>query len=187
MPRNYYYFAATLPYINYGDKPPISSVDFREECYRVLTAEDAALTEYCCYDPQVAVKTVEPTGSEFIDFFILRERILHLSLAFLRAGRLKRPSQEEPPHDVPRAEALARSAFEMTDPLEAAMFIDRARWGALDVELPINYSSVHNIFGYLLKLQLLERRGRFDAEKGIAEFHVCYDTILNEYNSRVRG
>ena len=183
--RNYYYFVSTLPFITYGDKPPVGSEEFREQCYGLLNQDDAALIRYCYYDPLLAVETVQSTGSPFIDCHMARERTLMLNLAYLRAGKLKRPSPGDPPHDVPRAEAVAKAAFEMTDPLEAEIFIDKSRWGALDDMVGVDLFGVNNVFAYLLKLQLLERRQRFDAEIGTVKYKELYDSILNAYNSRV--
>jgi hypothetical protein len=162
----------------------MSSEEFRELCYAILHPDDADLIQYCCYNPQIAVETVQHTGSAFIDLLMARERTLILNLAYLRAAKLKRPSPGDPPHDVPRAEAVAKAAFEMHDPLEAAIYIDKARWGALDAMVGLNHFGVNNVFAYLLKLQLLERRHCFDAEKGSAEYRKLYDSILNEYNSK---
>jgi len=157
----------------------MSSEEFRETCISELASGDASLLQYCCYDPKLAIETVEPTGSDFIDFHMLRERNVILNLAFLRAAKLGRPSPGEPPHDVPRAEAVAKSAFEMDDPLQAMISIDRARWGALDDMVGINYFGVNNVYAYLLKLQLLERRLHYDTGKGFAVYREIYDIIIN--------
>jgi len=163
----------------------MSSEAFREQCHNLLSKHDNALIKYCCYDPRLAVETVNPTGSAFIDFLMLRERTLNLTLANLRAAEHKRPSPGEVSHDVPRAEALAKSVFEMDDPLEAETTLDRARWGVLEEMVGLDYFGVNNIFSYLLKLQLLERKLRFDAVKGAANYRELYNVILNEYNSKV--
>ena len=178
--RNYYYFVATLPSINYGDEPPMSSAAFRELCDDLLEPPDAALLAYCTYDPKTKADAAGATGSEFIDLFIARERTLILNLAYLRAERLKRASPGDPPHDVPRAEAVAKSAFAMDDPLQAELSIDRARWGALDAMVGIDLFGVNNIFAYLLKLQLLERKRHFVADKGMDAYRSRYDAILAE-------
>jgi len=183
--RNYYYFVATLPSIEHGDKPPMGSEEFRQQCHDQLHEDDAALLRYCYYNPLLAIETNQSTGSPFIDCLLARERTLVLNLAYLRAGMLKRPSPGDPPHDVPRAEAVAKAAFEMDDPLEAAIFIDKARWDALDEMLGIDPFGVNNVFAYLMKLQLLERRQCFDAEVGTVKYKEIYDSILNAYNSRV--
>jgi len=116
---------------------------------------------------------------------MLRERTMNLTLASLRAARLKRQITIEVPHDMPRAEALARAAFEMEDPLDAQLSIDRARWGVLDEMLGLDVFGVNRIYTYLLKLELLERKQRLDAEKGATLYREIYDKILNEYNTRV--
>ena len=183
--RPYYYFVASLPSISYGDPPPVSSEEFRELCYGLLESDDTDLIRYCRYDPELVVQTIQPTGSDFIDLLMARERTLVLNLAYYRAAKLKRTSPGDPPHEVPRAEAVAKAAFEMDDPLEAAMYIDRSRWGALDAMVGIDGFGVNNIFAYLMKLQLLERRQKFNAVKGAAAYQERYDSILNEYNSRV--
>jgi hypothetical protein len=185
--RNYYYFVATLSHINYGDKPPVSSKEFREQCEQFLHKSDAALIDYCIYDPKLSIETVAPTGSAFIDLVILRERILNLTLANLRAAKLKRPALEEPPASMPRTKTEATTAFEMDDPLEAMLFIDRGRWGFLneifDEVVGGNYFSVNSVFAYLLKLQLLERKQIFDVKKGTDVYHELYNTILRNFNN----
>ena len=183
MPSNQYYFIASLPHINYGDKPPMSSAEFREQCGIFLNSSDFKLLRFCRYDPQLAIETVKSTGSDFIDLLMQRERILHLTLASLRAAKLNRPAPAEVPQDVPRAVAAAKSAFDMDDPLDAALSIDRARWGVLDEMVGINFFGVNNVFAYLLKLQLLERKQGFDVKKGFVAHQELHDTILNEYNN----
>ena len=184
--RNYYYFVATLPSVNYGDKPPKSSAEFQEECHFLLSPKDTAFIPYCSFDPKLAIETLEPTGSDFIDLFLLRERVLVLNLASLRAAKLGRPAPADPPQDIPRTVSMARAAFDMDDPLEAQLYIDRARWGALDTMIGLDdMFGVNHIFVHLLKLQLLERKQRFDPAIGSRIYRERYDMILDEYNSRV--
>jgi hypothetical protein len=185
--NNYYYFAATLPSMNYGDAPSAGSVEFREECGNFLSDADMALLRYCRYDAKMAVETIESTGSDFLDAVMAHERSLVLNLASLRAARLKRPVQEEPQHGADDAGALAKTAFEMDDPLAAELLIDRMRWDMLDELKGLDLFGVNVIYAHLMKLQLLERRQLFDAAKGTAEYRKLYDTILNEYNASSSG
>jgi len=157
----------------------MSSEEFIVMCNHMLSHHHASLLQYCRYDPKLSVETVDSTGSAFIDFLMLRERTLNLNLVSLRAAKLNRVSTGEPPHDVPRAEAVAKAAFEIDDPLEAEIYIDRARWGALDEMVGNDYFGVNNVFAYLLKLNLLERRQRFETEKGFAKYRELYSKIVN--------
>jgi len=184
--RYYYYFVASLPSISYGDKPPKSTVEFREECSYQLNPKDIALLPYCRYDPPMAVATLESTGSAFIDLLMLRERILALNLAFYRSGKLGRPVPPEPPQDIPRTVAVARAAFEIEDPLQAKIHIDRARWDALDTMVGLDEMfGVNYVYAHLLKLHLLERYQRLNFETGLKNYQERYNTVLDEYNSRI--
>jgi hypothetical protein len=182
--HNYYYFIATLPHLFYGENPPVSSQDFLEQCRNFLTPEDTELLHYCTYNPRFAIENQESTGSHFIDFFLQRERALILNIASLRAAALKRSLQGEAPHDMPRSESIAKVVFDMDNPLEAEMTIDKDRWSFLDDTVGVDLFSVDNAYAYFLKLQLLERKQRFNDQKGLAEYRNTYETILNEFNSR---
>ena len=185
--RNYYYFVATLPSLNFGEKPYKSSSEFVEDSHALLHPDDFDLFKYCCFDPRMAVETTEPTGSDFTDLFLARERTLVLNLAYLRAIKLNWPSPGDPPHDFPRFEAVAKAAFEMEDPFQATLSIDRARWGVLDTMVGAeDIFGINNILVHFIKLQLMERKQRFDHKKGLEIYQERYKTILEEYNSRVQ-
>jgi hypothetical protein len=184
---NYYYFVAQLPYVNYGDVPPMSTGYFLELCQALLKPADFALTRYCTLDAKVAIETAASTGSAFVDDWLARERTLWLNLAALRAGKLHRPIPADPPHDAPRAEAVAKAAFAMDDPLQAELYIDRARWGAVEAMIGMNYFSVNTIFAYIIKLQLLERKQLFKTDEGFSEYKTLYAAIMAASKSTVNG
>ena len=187
MPGNYYYFIASLPHVNYGDKPPFSSNEFRAQCDSFLSRRDAALANCCNFDPKLIIETDKPTGSAFIDFILLRERVVNQTLANLRAAKLKRPSPVEHLLNMPRAESVAKAAFEMDDPLEAELYLDRSRWGFLnEIVDDVSYFSVNTIFAYLFKMQLLERKQVYDAIKGAEAYKEHYNTILKNFNNMVK-
>ena len=182
--QNYYYFAATLSPINYGDKPPISSEDFRKLCRENLSKEDAELLKYCYFDSKLAVETTKPTGSEFIDSVLTRIRVLIVNIAALRAKRLGRKISETDFIDETQpAIDAGKTAYEMDDPLEATLYLNKESWIFLDELMKDSYFDVDNIYCYLLRLQLLERLQIFDVLKGNTEYKQLYDTILNDYNT----
>ena len=165
--ENYYFFAATLTAITYGDEPPMSSEKFRELCCEFLSSKDAEYLKYCCYDPHLALATTEPTGSDFIDTFLYQQRCFLTKLASLRAKKLNRDLEI----DVSEDDAItAKTAFEINNPLEAELYINKERWQALDDLVNINYYDVRSIYCYLLKLQLLEKKRIFDTAIGSAEY-----------------
>ena len=179
--ENYYFFAATLDPINYGDEPPISSQEFRVLCQKFLSKDDAAFLKYCYYDAKLTMETTKPTGSDFIDNFLRQERSFLKMLAFNRAKKLGRTVEEI--NDVDESafgDKTSKVAIEMTDPLEAELYINKERWSALDELINISYFEVVNIYSYLLKLQLLERKHFFSTAKGTEEYQILYNTIIDE-------
>jgi hypothetical protein len=180
---NYYYFAAQLPYVNYGDAPPMSSEYFRELCHALLKPRDFALVSYCTLDPRITLAAPGATGAAFVDGWVDSEKALIFNLAILRAGKLRRPAPEAPSSDISRAETIAREAFAMDDPLQAELYIDRARWSAVDAMCGMDYFSVNTIFAYLIKLQLMERKQLFNTEEGFSEYKALYAAIMDASKS----
>jgi hypothetical protein len=184
----YYYLAAQLPALSYSQAAPMSSEAFRTLALSWLEKEDAALLDYVNLDPEPRVQAEGPAYTEipapvdpdFIDRWRVWERALRLNLARYRAGKLKREgsSSLEAPDWPADAVAAAKAAAAMDSPLEAELFLDRARWDAIDAFQGWQYFSRSTVYGYLLKLKLLERRALFRAEEGLAEYRGLYDAIL---------
>jgi hypothetical protein len=81
--------------------------------------------------------------------------------------------------DSPGIAALAKNAAALESPLEAELYIDKARWDAIENLQGIGYFDSNVVFAYLLKLLLLERRALFKAEEGFAEYKRIYASILD--------
>lgn len=181
----YYYLAAQLPYLVYGQQSPMSSQAFRALCTHALNAGDAALLDGCSLDPEQGVdqekKYAElpvPTSSHFINEWRAWERALRLNLARYRAQKRDNGASIEPPDSPADAALVAKAAFALESPLEAELFIDQARWNAIESIQGLDSFSVNTIYAYLLKLLLMERRAAFKAEEGFAEYKGLYDAIL---------
>jgi hypothetical protein len=183
----YYYLVAQLPSLVYGQEPPVSSAYFQNLARTQLSARDAALLALVCLDPAPGAgrpsyaEAAPPSGSGFIDAWRNWERALRLNLARFRAARLKREGAApvDPPADPPDAAGAAQGALAGADnPLEAELFLDRARWDAIERFQGIPAFSRDAVYAYLLKLLILERRASFKAETGFAEYKSLYATIL---------
>jgi hypothetical protein len=77
-----------------------------------------------------------------------------------------------------QAAAAARAALGFESPLEAELFLDKSRWDTIESLQGIDYFSRNTIFGYLLKLLLLERRSLFRAEEGFVEYKGLYASVM---------
>jgi hypothetical protein len=172
----YYFLVAQLPHLSYGQQPPMSSAAFRELCATSLNKNDAALLPYCRLG--IAKEDNKPTSSGFINEWRKREQTLVLNLAQMRSSKLKRDAPVEVSHDSSEAEALARAAFALDDPLEAELLLDRGRWDAVESLVGTDYFGVNTVYAYLLKLLLVERRSAFKTEEGFAEYKALYAGII---------
>jgi hypothetical protein len=162
---------------------------FRSLCEGQLEDEDRALLGYCTLDGGFSFRDgfpaygeePEPTSSDFINRWRSGERALRLHLGRLRFLRLKPEggaAPVPPPEGMAWAAATARAALAIESPLEAELFLDKSRWDVVESLQGIDYFSRNTLFGYLLKLLLMERRSFFKAEEGFAEYKGLYASVM---------
>ena len=186
----YYFLASQLPYLIYGQTPPMSSEAFKELAKPLLGTRDAALLDIVSPDPYPAelcaegpsyFKSAPSSGSDFIDKWRDWERALRLNLARHRASKLN--WEGAAPVDAPTepSEAVAAASRVMASydsPLEAELHLDRERWDVIEALQGMDTFSSNSIFAYLLKLMLLERHASFQTEKGFIEYKSLYASIV---------
>ena len=188
---SYYYLGAQLPYLVYGQNPPMSSSAFKAMAWEHMSSGDAELLDFCTLDPDPPKDTQGATekgsetriGSDFIKRWKEWERALRLNLAKGRGLKLKRESGDAPdsPYD---AVAVVKQALTIESPLEAELFLDNARWDVIDSFQGIDVFSESAIYAYMLKLLLMERRAVFRTEEGYDEYKGLYAAILGLQTSR---
>jgi hypothetical protein len=188
----YYYLIAQLPYLIYGQDAPMSSVQFKSLCKSALSFRDAALLELCTLDPEpeavctdggeaVSYRDVpSATASPFINGWRTWERALRLNLARYRAQRLGQEGAApvDPPEEPVDVVAFAKTALGLDSPLEAELFLDQARWNAIEALQGFDYFGVTTIYAYLLRLLLMERRSLFGPEEGFTAYKGLYTAIM---------
>ncbi|MDR2052081.1 MAG: DUF2764 domain-containing protein [Treponema sp.] len=199
---SYYYLAAQLPDLVYGQSAPMTSAAFLDLAGRLLDKEDSALLDKLSLDPgdpsdnpaglpgsdpsrPAYAESAAPSGCDFIDKWREWERSLRLNLARNRALHLKREggSPVDPPAHPLDAAAVALKAGVSAgtpdeSPLETEIALDKARWNAIEHLQGITYFSRNTVYAYFLKLLLLERRESFNTEAGFAEYKSLYASIL---------
>ena len=175
----YYYLVPQLPYLVFGQAPPMSPEAFRELAMSLLDEEDAALLD--TLGPGLKPEDPSSSGSEFIDKWREWERILRLNLVKHRAGKLKREAPASDPPALPSDAASAAAKAVQESPLEGEIIIDKARWNAIDTLLegsgPFDRDAV---FAYMLKLIILNRQALFQTERGFSEYKSLYASILEQ-------
>jgi hypothetical protein len=153
----------------------------------LMTVEDASLLDLCVLDPaSVPAGVARIASSPLIGGWHAWERSLRQALAKLRAVKLKRDAQlTEPPKDALDALAAAKAAAAIDSPLEAELFLDRARWGAVEALQPRNYFDRDTVYGYMIKLLLLERKALFRVEEGFAEYKAIYASVMEAASTSI--
>jgi hypothetical protein len=186
----YYYLIPQLPSLSYNAPLPITSHAFIDLCKREISASDMPLLDLCTLNPDIR-ENAPASSSAFIDAWCAWERTLRLNLARYRSLKLKRDGAGgayggagiEPPAYPADAAAVAKAAFAIESPLEAELFLDQARWNAIESLQGLSYFGENAVYAYLLKLRLLERKALFKAEEGFAEYTMLYAAILDGQRS----
>ena len=191
---SYYYLAAQLPYLVYGQDLPMSPGSFKALARDTMSSADAAVLDYCTLDPvppepgESGAAYINPPGrtqSDFINSWKEWERALRLNLARIRNQRLGRETGNlaDAPEHPAAAAAAAKTAMALESPLDAEIFLDKARWDAIENFQGINSFSENAMYAYLLKLLLMERRMAFKTEEGFTEYKRLYAAILGSETS----
>jgi len=167
---------AQLPYLIYEQKPPMSSVDFKELARSQMSGKDAVLLDRL----SLGLTRSKKTGCSFINNWQDWEYALRLNLAKQRAIKLKKENIQiaEPSAVYMDAAAAASKAVDEHSPLDGEILIDKARWSAIDGFVGSNYFSRNSAYAYYLKLLLIERREAFNVDKGFSEYKSLYASIL---------
>jgi hypothetical protein len=184
----YYYFMATLPALQASAAaPPFPHGEFMSKAAASLSPRDFELLS--CANLTIPADGAVPAGarsSEILRRYHHWELSLRNELARLRAGRMQKPFDKylkpgELEYDGVKA---AQAAFQAEDPLQGELVIERERWGFLETLAVNKYFDIEYIIAYSLMLQVLERRARFDAEKGSEGYRTVYRSVLETADYR---
>jgi hypothetical protein len=179
----YYYILSSLPHLLFERAPSLSIDEFWSLSMPWLGSREAVQLRMARVD-------IENTSPERITNAVLRrwyafENTLRNELVKVRAKNLKvktgshlRPEER---YDGSAVEPVRRAIADRS-PLQAEMHLLKARWVFLSQEGVGHPFDLTALIIYGLKLQLLERRRRFDAEKGRRVLERIYERNLYEYN-----
>ena len=180
---NYYYLMAQLPTINFGSKPPFTYEEFEDLAFRYINKKDKDLLRTLSLEPN---RNGKKTSSHFLNRWYEFERSIRLALRELRAGKLKWEnvdiSYEEHEKVVSSyyAQNVASQAFNMEDPLQAELFLDKKRFEFLHSIKAEDAFSSDALFSYAIMLLLIIREESFSKEIGIEQYKKLYSEILEK-------
>ena len=175
----YYYLVSQLPNISAAEGKsalPLNEVSFKELCCRFLSEDEKSIVGSLSLVPP---KDASSTGSVFLDTWYEKERSLRYALAQIRAQKMKKDAAVLPPGVTADIIQAARTAVGMDSPLSAEQFLFEYRIRLLDELRPLDSFSVDSVYAYGIRLMLVERMKKFDAEIGKTSYHKIYDNILD--------
>lgn len=165
----YYYILASLPALQFGEAPPLSTAAVLAVCSDWLPASELTRLRHAL-TPMPSDAPRDAVGRAWQAW----QTALRNALAVARASR--RGSDAAPylrsddlPDPVLRAQI--QECVKADDPLHAERTLDRLRWDFLDNLAGIHMFDYHTMVCYLLKLQILERWHALTREQGMAAFN----------------
>jgi hypothetical protein len=173
---NHWYLVASLPYLRFGEKPPVTRDAFLSACTGWLAEEDvAALREmfegHCSSGNAVAQRW---WGGEVE----LRNAIVRVRAKSrgADAARFIRPHEGF----SLSVEKAVTDAFTRANPLEQEAELDRARWAQADELAQSEPFGFAGVFAFALKLRIAERWAGLDTAAGQTKVEELIEEVLTE-------
>lgn len=165
MGHPYYYFAASLPMIDWNGKPPMTVEEFSSASHRLLSKEDYTLMEHLLNDEHLDIETDNAVARSWIQF----DRNFRNEAASFRAQR----AHKDPVKSIrgtrendPWLREVVHEAAKMSDLLEAETLLDRTRWQHLDDLARGHDYDLEFLICYGLKLKIHQRHQEYRSSKG---------------------
>lgn len=177
--RQYYYVIATLPLLQYDDKPPLTLEELYYACRGNISNEDLELLQTVSLGPS------RTYGNELLEKWYTWETSLRNELLKIRCQKLGIESEKyrREGQVVPGIAETAREAANQDSPLSGEELLNKARWTFLEELESGHYFDLFKLMIYALKLQLLHRRSKFTAEQGRENFDQIYQHIREDIES----
>ena len=164
---SYYYLIASLPELRADGDMPITYGEFLKCCKSNVSERDYELLENLTLSSKEG-----PLVEEWAKFY----GMLTKELGYQRSLNLGRSYSSTFDKDGFISQVGA-SALSAKNPLEAERILLEYEFENLDSLVGLHMFDDYVLFGYAIKLKLLERLSCFEKEKGKAEFKALFDGI----------
>lgn len=165
MSHSYYYFAASLPMLDFEGKLPLTVEQYLDECDRLLQEDDAEAIQNALSSSFQECSFGNTTFKIIQDFY---RRFNNAKVVF-RAGKLHKDANDfikgEPSFD-PQLIEVVKQASKQDNLFVAEKMLDRACWDYLDELVVGHYFDMDFLLVYGLKLKILERYETLNTTKG---------------------
>ena len=163
---SYYYLIPSLPELTTAGEMPISYEDFLAQCQTTVSANTYALLKDL---------TLLSEEGPLVDKWHAIYGDLTKELNYQRSMRLGKSYVAPDKDDA--VSAVVAAALAAKNPLEAEKILLDFEFEYLDSLVGMHYFDDYVLFGYAIKLKLLERQSCFDHDKGQSEFKRLFDQV----------
>ena len=164
---SYYYLIASLPELRADGDMPLTYDEFQSCCQSNVSEEKYQMLKDLTLD-----STEGPLVDEWSRFY----GMLMKELNYQRSMNLGKSYSSAYDKDGLIAQAAA-AALSAKNPLEAEKVLLEYEFENLDSIVGLHMFDDYVLFGYAIKLKLLERLNCFEQTKGKAEFQSLFDGI----------
>ena len=164
---SYYYLISSLPELRADGEMPISYSEFLTYCQSNVSESDYQLLKDL---------TLNSTEGPLVDEWSKFYGMLNRELNYQRSMNLGKSYSSAFDKDGFIAQVV-NSALSAKNPLEAEKLLLEYEFENLDSLVGLHMFDDYVLFGYAIKLKLLERLNSFEQTKGKAEFKSLFDGI----------
>ncbi|MBR3393516.1 MAG: DUF2764 family protein [Eubacterium sp.] len=164
---SYYYLIASLPTLNSDDDMPMTYEEFLQNCQGNVSEETYKRLESL---------TLSSSEGPLLKEWAATYGMLIKELNSQRSMALGKPYPSGFDKDGTNTQ-MVTAALSAKTPLESEQILLDYEFELLDTLVGLHQFDDYVLFGYALKLKLLERRSCFEKEKGQAEFQHLFDQV----------
>ena len=170
---SYYYLIASLPELRADGDMPITYDEFLQLCQSNVSDQTYEILENLTLDSADG-----PLVSEWASFY----GMLKKELGYQRSMNLGKSYSSAYDKDGFISQVVS-SALTAKNPLEAERVLLEYEFDNLDTLVGLHMFDDYVLFGYAIKLRLLERLSCFEQTKGKAEFDSLFEGIQQQVYS----
>ena len=167
----YYYLVSSLPELKSDGEMPLSYQEFLDLCESSVSVDKYNLLRDL---------TLSSTNGPLVNEWNKVYGALTKELNYQRSMKMGKSYPTPDTKDILTSQVVS-SALAAKDPLEAEKIMLDFEFQQLDELVGLHMFDDYVLFGYAVKLKLLERQGCFDHDKGEKEFR----QLLGEVQQRV--
>lgn len=178
---SYYYLVATLPMLRYEDVSPMSHEAFLELCHGNISDSDYQLVRSAVLSAVGGDSPKHPflrKWNQFRDMVVKELNDQRARKLELGGDRYRNEGDKEY-----RITETVRAALSAADPLQGELSLMQLYWKYLDDLGGLHTFDIEALLAYAVKLQILERKGRFSLQDGNSEFKRLFSNLQSKIKS----